>query len=55
MNAFLPLNVIQNILNEGYSIDDLDLVIEVIVDHPDFENSEIELETYNSIEKLKFP
>ena len=29
-NAFLPLHVIQNILNEDISIEDLDSVIEVI-------------------------
>ena len=55
MNAFLPLNTIQNIINEGYSIDDIDSVIEIIVNDPDFESSEIEIETYNSIEELKFP
>ena len=55
MNAFLPLNTIQNIINEGYSIDDIDSVIEIIVNDPDFESSEIEIETYDSIEELKFP
>ena len=54
MNSFLPLNVIQNIINEGYSIDNLDLVIEVIVIDPDFVSSEIEIETYVSIEEFKF-
>ena len=39
-NNFLPLNVIQIILNEDISIDDLDGVIEVIVNDPDFETSE---------------
>ena len=55
LNAFLPLNVVQNILNENISIDDLDTVIEEIINNEDFESSEIEIETYDSIEELKFP
>ena len=37
-NAVLPLHVIQNILNEDISIDDLDGVIEAIVNDEDFES-----------------
>ena len=55
MNAFLPFTVIQNILNEGISLEDLDLIIEDILNDPDFESSEIEIQTYDSIEELKFP
>ena len=33
----------------------LDSVIEDLVNDPDFESSEKELETYDSIEELKFP
>ena len=55
MNAYLPLNVFQNILNEGIFLEDLDSVIEVIVNDPDFESSEKEIEIYDSIEELKFP
>ena len=51
LNAFLPLNVIQNILNQNISIDDLDAVIEEIIHDEDFESSEIEIETFDSIKK----
>ena len=54
-NAFLPLHVIQNILNEDILLEDLDSVIEVIVNDPDFESSEKEIETYDSIEELVYP
>ena len=54
-NSFLPLHVIQNILNEEISIDDLDGVIEAIVIDEEFQSSEIEIQTYDSIEELKFP
>ena len=46
--------MIQNILNEDISINDLDSDFEVIVNDPDFESSEKELETYDSIEELKY-
>ena len=56
MNAFFTTqHVIQNIINEGYSIDDIDSVIEIIVNDPDFESSEKEIETYDSVEELKLP
>ena len=54
-NAFLPLHVIQNILNEDISIDDLDCVIEDILNDEEFQSSEIEIQTYDSIEELKYP
>ena len=37
------------------SIDDLDCVIEDIVNDEEFQSSEIEIETYDSIEELKYP
>ena len=40
-----------NILNE----DDIDIVIEEIVNNKDFEKSDTERETYESIEELKIP
>ena len=40
-----------NILNE----EDIDLVIEEIVNNKDFEKSDTEIETHESIEELKFP
>ena len=42
-------------MKQDISIEDLDGVIEVIVNDPDFESSEKGLETYDSIEELKYP
>ena len=50
-NNYLPIHIISNILNEN----DIDIVIEEIVTEKDFEKSDNELETYESIEELKFP
>ena len=47
---FIPINIIPNILNE----EDLDVVIEEIVNNKDFQKSDTEIETYESIEELKF-
>ena len=43
--------MIPNILNE----EDIDVVIEEIVNNKDFEKSNTEIETFESIEELKFP
>ena len=48
---FIPIHIIPNNLNE----EDVDVVIEEIVNNRDFEKSNTELETYESIEELKFP
>ena len=48
---YIPIHIIPNILNE----DDMDIVIEEVVDIKDFEKSDTEIETYESIEELKFP
>ena len=48
---YIPINIIPNILNEK----DLDLLIEEIINNKDFEKSDTEIETYESIEELKFP
>ena len=48
---YIPINIIPNILNE----EDIDIVIEEIVNNKDFEKSDTEIETYESIEDLKFP
>ena len=48
---YIPINIISNILNE----EDIDIVIEEIVNNKDFEKSDTEIETYESIEDLKFP
>ena len=48
---YIPINIIPNILNE----EDIDIVIDEIVNNKDFEKSDIEMETYESIEELKYP
>ena len=47
----IPIHIIPNILND----EDIDLVIEEIVINKDFEKSDTEIETYESIEDSKFP
>ena len=48
---YIPFHIIPNIFNE----DDIDIVIEEIVNNKDFEKSDTEIETYESIEDIKFP
>ena len=48
---YIPIQIIPNILNE----EDMDIVIEEIVNNKDLEKSNTEIETYESIEELKFP
>ena len=48
---YIPIHIIPNILTE----EDIDVVIEEIVNNKDFQKSDCEIETYESIEKLKFP
>ena len=48
---YIPINIIPNILNE----EDKDEVIDEIVNNKDFEKSDTEIETYESIEELTFP
>ena len=48
---YIRINIISNILKE----DVFDLVVEEIVNNKDFEKSDTEIETYKSIEELKFP
>ena len=48
---YIPIDIIPNILNE----EDIDVVIEEIVHNKDFGKSDTEIETYESIEELKFP
>ena len=47
----VPIHKIANILNEV----DIDIEFEEIVNNEDFEKSDTEIETYESIEELKFP
>ena len=46
---YIPIHLIPNILNE----EDTDVVIEEIVNKKDFEKSDIEIETFDSLEELK--
>ena len=48
---YIPIHIIPNILNE----EDLDILIEEIVNNKDFEKSDIEIETFDNIENLKYP
>ena len=48
---YIPILIIPNILNE----EDIDIVNEEIVNNKDFEKSDAEIETFESIEDLKFP
>ena len=48
---YLPIHIIPNILNE----EDIDIVIDEIVNSKDFGKSDTEIETFESIEELKFP
>ena len=50
-NNYIPINIIPNILNE----EDFDILIEEIVNNKDFEKSDIEIETFDNIENLKYP
>ena len=48
---YIPTNIIPNILNDQ----EIDFVIGEVISHKDFEKSNIEIETYDNIEELKFP
>ena len=48
---YIPIHIIPKILNEEYS----DIVKDGIVNNKDFQKSDTEIETYESIEELKFP
>ena len=48
---YIPIRILPNILKE----EDTDVVFEEIVNKEDFEKSDTQIETYESIEKLKFP
>ena len=47
----IPIQIIPNISNE----EDIDIVIEEIINNKDFQESDIEIETFDKIEELKFP
>ena len=46
-SIYIPIHIIPNILNE----EDIDIVIEDIVSNKDFQKSDTEIETYESIEE----
>ena len=48
---YIPIHIIPNILNET----DIDIVIEEVINNKDFEKSNIEIETFDNIEELRFP
>ena len=48
---YIPINIISKVLNEEV----FDKVIDEIVNNKDFEKSDTEIETYDTIEELKFP
>ena len=48
---YIPINIISNIFND----EDIEILIDEIVNNKDFEKSDIEIETFNDIEELKFP
>ena len=50
-SIYIPIHIIPKILNE----EDIDIVIDELVNNKDFEKSDTEKETYESIEELKFP
>ena len=47
---YIPIHIIPNILNEA----DIDIVIDEIVNNKDFEKSDTDTQTSESIEELKF-
>ena len=50
-NNFIPIHSSPNILNE----EDIDIVIGEIINNDEFEESDVETETFESIEDLKYP
>ena len=50
-SKYIPINKIPTILNE----EDIDILIDELVNNKGFQKSDCEIETYESIEELKFP
>ena len=48
---YIPIHIIPNILNE----EDIDILIDELVNNKDFEKSDIEIETFDNIQEMKFP
>ena len=51
LSNYIPIHIIPNILNE----EDIDIVIEERVNNEDFQKSDAEIETFESIQDLKLP
>ena len=51
LSNFIPIHKIPNILKE----EDIDIVIDEVVHDKDFQKSDTEIETYESIEEFKYP
>ena len=51
MTIYIPIHIIPSILNEG----DIDKVFGGIVNNKYFEKSDTEIQTFDSIEGLKYP
>ena len=50
-SKYIPLDLIPNILNE----EDIDVINDDVVINKDFEKSDTEIKTYESVEEFKFP
>ena len=50
-NNYIPIHIIPTILKEK----DIDIVSDEIVNNENFEKSDTEIETYESLEEWKFP
>ena len=50
-NNYIPINIISINLNE----EDIDIVIDELVLNKDFKKSDIEIETFDNVEELKYP
>ena len=50
-SKYIPSHIKPNILND----EDIDIVFEEIVNNKGFEKSDAEIETYESIEEIKYP
>ena len=47
---YIPIHIVPNMLNE----EDIDVVIDDIVNNKDYKKSDTEIESYESIEEIKF-
>ena len=50
-STYIPIHIIPNVFNE----ENIDIIIEEVINNKDFQKSDIEIETFDNIEKLKYP